>query len=230
MLDQSEFSVKDILSRIFTPVTVSFAALLVIAFLGDVWMGVWKFVYGYTGFLSGEMSTPMTPFTDGMSIFLFFSLPILLHRKKVRILDSIAIAIATILAAVTSFEFWWNMFFLIRQHLTSWYNFPGSFWHNAFAFNSLVVVWLVGVKYWRFSKYTVMLVLSYPTVFVVWYLSGYAQPWYSSTVNWAYIWNASVKILSFMALSAPVFTFALHNPEDRSRRYRPLLDRINETA
>lgn len=206
-----------ILSEIFTPITVSFASLLVIAFLGDLWMGVWQFVYGYTGFLSGSMSTPMTPFTDGMSIFLLFSIPVLLYRKKVKILDSIAIALATILAAVTSFEFWWNMFFLIRQHLTSWYNFPGSFWHYAFAFNSLVVIWFVGIKYWKISKYTIILLLSYPVAFAVWYLSGYPQPWDSTAISSAYMWNATVKVISFIALAAPVFTFGLQGQLTEAR-------------
>lgn len=219
-----------LLAYLFTPVTVSFLAIAAIAYAGDRLMGVWSFVYGYTGFLSGAQTTPMTPYTDGMSIFLFFAIPILLHRKKVKLPDSFAIAIGTILAAMTSFEFWWNMFFLVGHPLNSWFGFPGSYWYYVFAFNSLAFLWIVGAKYWRFSHYTMIMLLAYPASFIAWYLSGYPQPWYSSAVNSAYVWNVCVKILAFLALFSPILTFSLKKDTSSGGRRRLAVRSSNEPA
>ncbi len=200
---------RGFLAYLFTPVTVSFLAIATIAYAGDRLMGVWSFVCGYTGFLAGVHSNPITPYTDGLSILFLFGIPILLHGKGVSLIDSLAIAIGTILASLTSFEFWWNMFFLVGHPVNSWFGFPGSYWYYVFAFNSLAALWLVGAKYWRFSYYTVLLLLAYPASFVAWYLSGYPQTWASYAVDPAYVWNVCVKIVAFTALFSPILTYGL---------------------
>ena len=198
-------AIKDIL----TPVVIAFIILVAVAYIGDNILGVWQFIHGYISLLKG-VTGPMTPYTDAMSIITLVAVPVVLYRKKVNLVDSVVIAIATVLAAMTSFEFWWDIFFLVGHPITSWFGFPEPFWHYVFAFNSLVALWFVGIKYWRFSWPSILLFLSYPIVFIAWYMSGYPQPWYSYTIDSAYVWNATVKVLAFLALMAPVLAFGLH--------------------
>lgn len=186
---------------------VAFWILLLIAVAGDLWLGVLNFILGYAGFLVGAVSTPITPVTDFMSVFTFTAVFVKLYKNDVALFSTIAVGISTVLAALASFEFAWGQFQIIGNTYTSWLGYTGAEWHYVFAFNSLSAFWFIGIRYWKITWWSSLLMISYPLSFVAWYLSGYPQPWASSTIDSAFLWNASVKVLSFVGLLSPLLGF-----------------------
>ena len=202
-------SKRYVLNRIITPTGIAFWTVVAISYIGDRFFHVLSFVFGYVRDLIYGTPSPMEPYTDILAMTGFILMVALLIHKKTKLIDSLAVSLATVIATIASFEFTWDFLFLINQPITSWFGFPGSFWTYVFAFNSITAIWFIGIKYWKFRWYTWLAVLSYPLSFVIWYLLGYPQPWYSSSIDEAYLLNVSVKIFSFFAFMSPVLTFAL---------------------
>lgn len=204
--------------KIFTRVGIAFWAVLGTAFLIDNLFNIWPFVWGYAGIARGQYFGPVTPYTDLMSVLTLIVLTVLLLKKKVNLVSSLAISLGVILAAWASFEFWWDVLLMMQGNTLkqwTWFGMPGPMWKYVFAFNSIFAVYFISVKYWKLNIYSGFLMLLYPLSFMAWYLFGYPQPWQSSTLDEALIWNIAVKILSFISLMAPILFYALGN-EKRS--------------
>ena len=196
-------------SRLITPTGIAFWVVVAISYFGDRALHVLTFMYGYAHDLFFGTPSPIEPYTDILAISSVILITVLLIIKKARIIDSIAVALATVVASIASFEFTWDFLFLVNSPISSWFGFPGSFWLHVFAFNSITAIWFIGIRYWKFRWYTWLAVLSYPLSFIIWYLLGYPQPWYSFKISEAYLLNVAVKIFSFIAFLSPVLTFAL---------------------
>lgn len=197
---------------IFTREGIAFWILIAIAVSGDYYLGVLRFILGYTGFLTGAMNTPITPVTDIMSLVTLTVVFLKLYRNGIALFSALAVSIATVIAALSSFEFLWDFFLLAGNSYISWLGFTGPEWHYVFAFNSLTALWLIGIRYWRITWWSFLLMLSYPLSFVLWYMIGYPQPWTSHAIDSAFLWNSSVKVLSFLGLLAPVLGFRTSQP------------------
>lgn len=200
---------RSIVNRLITPTGIAFWVVVAISYFGDRALHVLSFIYGYAHDLIYGTPSPIEPYTDILAITVFFLITALLIHKKTRVIDSLAVAIATVISAVASFEFTWDLLFLAGKPALSWFGFPGSFWFYVFAFNSISVIWFIGIRYWKFRWYTWLAVLSYPLSFIIWYILGYPQPWYSYRVDEAYLLNVATKIFSFVALLSPVVTYTL---------------------
>ena len=200
---------RGVLNRIFTPTGIAFWTVVAISYLGDRAFHVLSFIYGYAHDLIYGTPSPIEPYTDILAVTGFILITALLMHKKTKLVDSLAVSLATVIASIASFEFTWDFLFLVNRPVTSWFGFPGSFWLYVFAFNSITAIWFIGIRYWKFRWYTWLAVLSYPISFIIWYLLGYPQPWYTFRISEAYLLNVAVKIFSFVAFLSPVLTFAL---------------------
>lgn len=165
-------------------------------------LGTWNFLTGYSGYVDGGLSTPITPYSNGGAFLVIAAITILLGRSGKRYSEALIIGMATALVSLTSFEFVWNLFLLGGHPITSWFGL-GPFWTYAIAFIVLDLLWFVGFRYWKIGKVSIILLVAFPVSFLAWYLFGYPQPWYSSTIDAAYLWNVGVKLLSFGFFMAP---------------------------
>ncbi|MCL4451179.1 MAG: hypothetical protein M1327_00945 [Candidatus Thermoplasmatota archaeon] len=184
-----------------------FLALLfgIVAYFVDLHLSVLSFLYGYLGFVLGTSSTLITPYSLIMSGTIFSVICTVLFLAQVRWWRCFLIGTFTALASLVLFEFVWDLLFLLRSWpITSWFGFPLPVSSYIMAFLSLILLYFVGIMYWKRSYLVIGLWISTLTVFIIWYDIGYPQVSATFALTPAYILNASAKVLMSLAMMSPV--------------------------
>ena len=184
-----------------------FLALLlgIIVYFVDLHLSVLSFLYGYLGFVLGTSSTLITPYSLIMSGAIFSVICTVLFLAQVRWWRCFIIGAFTALASLVLFEFVWDLLFLIRSGpITSWFGFPLPVTSYIIAFLSLILLYLVGIMYWKRSYLVLGLWASTVIAFVIWYEIGYPQVGTTFALTPAYILNVSTKVLMSLAMMSPV--------------------------
>ena len=197
---------------------VIFLAILLLAYFGDKYLGIWTFIYNYRGFLNGFTTTPILPYTIFMAGASFSATGTLLYVARVKIWRIALISASIPLAAMATFEYVWNFLFLLKDgNFSSWFGL-GPVWVYSFGFLSLSLFALTGVKYWKFSASVAVAILSTIVVFVSWYVIGYPQSgpniinstlFPGNGVSLAYILNVATKLFVFITFAAPVVSWGI---------------------
>ena len=96
---------RGVLNRIFTPTGIAFWTVLAISYLGDRAFHVLSFIFGYAHDLIYGTPSPIEPYTDILAVTGFILITALLMHKKKKLVDSLAVSLATVIASIASFEF-----------------------------------------------------------------------------------------------------------------------------
>ena len=109
---------RGVLNRIFTPTGIAFWTVVAISYLGDRVFHVLSFIYGYAHDLIYGTPSPIEPYTDILAVTGFILITALLMHKKTKLVDSLAVSLATVIASIASFEFIWDFLFLVNRPVT----------------------------------------------------------------------------------------------------------------
>lgn len=174
----------------------------------DHFLQIWNYVWGYHGFITAQITTPILPWTLSSLYLSVVVLTALLLVARVNPLRALIVGILTPIAAAWMFEYTWD-FFLLKPPYLSWFGY-GPFLTYSFGYVSLAALWFVGIRYWKVNIPVIIVWISLAASWTIWVEVGYPNNFMSYAINQSYVLNVITKVLTFAAYDAPVVAYCWH--------------------